>query len=296
MESEKCQRCHQDIYGQWSSSAHRFSSFNNQWYRKSIEYMQEVVGTTPSKWCGGCHDPAVLYTGLMDLPLKDIIDREESHVGLGCVMCHSISVESTMGLAGFTVDYPPLYQLATSENPIVQAVHDFVVKLNPEAHRRSFMKPPLRDQASEFCSSCHKVHLDVPVNNYRWIRGIQRLRQLAGQWSLRARRAFVLLPGDPSNVHRLSHARDAVLRHGERRWHGPLPPLSGGEHSLAHSESGTRLSWIRLLSFSRMTLSALTSLESLRPDLSTPQLWVSQPVTSRRPSRSERKPPRALSA
>ena len=171
MESEKCQRCHQDIYGQWSSSAHRFSSFNNQWYRKSIEYMQEVVGTTPSKWCGGCHDPAVLYTGLMDLPLEDIIDREESHVGLGCVMCHSISVESTMGQAGFTVDYPPLYQLATSENPIVQAVHDFVVKLNPEAHRRSFMKPPLRDQASEFCSSCHKVHLDVPVNNYRWIRG-----------------------------------------------------------------------------------------------------------------------------
>src|SRR5581483_8542534 len=28
-----------------------------------------------------------------------------------------------------------------------------------------------RDQTPEFCSSCHKVHLDVPVNHYRWIRG-----------------------------------------------------------------------------------------------------------------------------
>ena len=29
----------------------------------------------------------------------------------------------------------------------------------------------MRNQTAEFCSSCHKVHLDVPVNHYRWIRG-----------------------------------------------------------------------------------------------------------------------------
>ena len=33
------------------------------------------------------------------------------------------------------------------------------------------MKPFHREQTAEFCSSCHKVHLDVPVNDYRWIRG-----------------------------------------------------------------------------------------------------------------------------
>ena len=43
MESDACARCHQDIYKQWQSSAHHFSSFNNQWYRKSIEYMQDVT-------------------------------------------------------------------------------------------------------------------------------------------------------------------------------------------------------------------------------------------------------------
>jgi formate-dependent nitrite reductase cytochrome c552 subunit len=90
MKSEACQRCHADIYKQWNSSAHHFSSFNNQWYRASIEYMQDVVGTKPSKWCGGCHDPAVLFSGLMDTPIRQIVDRPEAHAGLGCMMCHSI--------------------------------------------------------------------------------------------------------------------------------------------------------------------------------------------------------------
>jgi hypothetical protein len=46
--SAACGRCHRDIYEQWNSSMHHFASFNNQWYRKSIEYMQDVVGTRPS--------------------------------------------------------------------------------------------------------------------------------------------------------------------------------------------------------------------------------------------------------
>jgi Flp pilus assembly protein TadD len=29
----------------------------------------------------------------------------------------------------------------------------------------------MRTDTAEFCSTCHKVHLDVPVNHYRWIRG-----------------------------------------------------------------------------------------------------------------------------
>jgi tetratricopeptide (TPR) repeat protein len=172
MESESCKRCHQDIYNQWFSSAHHFSSFNNQWYRNSIEYMQDTVGTKPSKWCGGCHDPAVLYSGLMDTPIKQIVHRPESQAGLGCMMCHSIAnVKSTMGQADFYLEYPKLHELAATQNPVMRAIHDFTIRLNPEPHRRTFLKPFMKDQTAEFCSSCHKVHLDVPVNNYRWFRG-----------------------------------------------------------------------------------------------------------------------------
>ncbi len=172
MESDSCKRCHEDIYNQWFSSAHHFSSFNNQWYRKSIEYMQDTIGTKPSKWCGGCHDPAVLYAGLMDTPIKQIVHRPEAQAGLGYMMCHSIAkVKSTMGQGDFYLEYPKLHELAATQNPVARALHDFLIRLNPEPHRRVFLKPFMRNQTAEFCSSCHKVHLDVPVNAYRWFRG-----------------------------------------------------------------------------------------------------------------------------
>lgn len=172
MESDSCRRCHADVYKEWSSSAHHFSSFNNQWYRKSIEYMQDVVGTRPSKWCGGCHDPAVLYSGLMDTPIKQIVHTPEAQAGLGCMMCHSIAqVKSTMGQGDFYLEYPKLHELAASKNPVVRTLHDYLIRLNPEPHRRTFLKPFMRNQTAQFCSTCHKVHLDVPVNHYRWIRG-----------------------------------------------------------------------------------------------------------------------------
>jgi tetratricopeptide (TPR) repeat protein len=172
MQSDSCKRCHEDIYKQWYSSAHHFSSFNNQWYRKSIEYMQDTIGTKPSKWCGGCHDPAVLYAGLMDTPIKQMVHTPPAQAGLGCMMCHSIAaVKSTMGQGDFYLEYPELHELAASKNPVVRYMHDFLVKLNPEPHRRAFLKPFMKEQTAEFCSSCHKVHLDVPVNSYRWFRG-----------------------------------------------------------------------------------------------------------------------------
>jgi tetratricopeptide (TPR) repeat protein len=172
LKSQACERCHADIYQQWQSSMHHFSSFNNQWYRQSIVYMQEVDGVKSSKWCAGCHDPALLFSGKFDTPIKDRVNTPEANAGLSCMMCHSIvHVKSTMGQSDYVLEYPKLHALAASDNPVMRALHDFMVKLNPEPHRRVFLKPFMREQVPEFCSGCHKVHLDVPVNNYRWLRG-----------------------------------------------------------------------------------------------------------------------------
>ncbi len=172
MTSQVCGRCHTEIYRQWNESAHHFSSFNNQWYRKSVEYMQDVVGTKPSRWCAGCHDHAVFFNGRFDRPIKEQIDTPEAQAGLSCTSCHSIvHVKSSMGQGDFTIEYPPLHDLAASGNKALSAVHDFLIRLDPEPHRRTFLKPFHREQTAEFCSACHKVHLDVPVNGYRWFRG-----------------------------------------------------------------------------------------------------------------------------
>ncbi|SPE36604.1 Tetratricopeptide TPR_2 repeat protein [Candidatus Sulfopaludibacter sp. SbA6] len=178
MDSESCGQCHKDIYEQWNkdiyeqwkSSMHHFASFNNQFYRKSIEYMQDVAGTRPSKWCAGCHDHAVFFNGRFDRPIREQIDTPEAQAGLGCMSCHAIvHVASSMGNADFTVEYPPLHELANSHNRYIRAIDYFLTYLNPKPHKQTFLKPYM--ESAEFCSTCHKVHLDVPVNHYRWVRG-----------------------------------------------------------------------------------------------------------------------------
>ncbi|HET9480390.1 MAG TPA: multiheme c-type cytochrome, partial [Candidatus Polarisedimenticolia bacterium] len=164
--------CHPDITDQWESSMHHFSSFNNQWYRKSIEYMQDTIGTSSSKWCGGCHDMAILLTGRMDTPIREQIDTPEAQAGIGCLVCHSIvHVKDTMGQGGFVLEYPQMHRLAASKSPFMKLMHDYMTRLDPAPHRETMLKPFHRDSTPEFCSACHKVHLDAPVNNYRWLRG-----------------------------------------------------------------------------------------------------------------------------
>src|SRR5436190_21477072 len=103
MDSESCQKCHPDIYHQWSSSMHHFASFNNQWYRKSIEYMQDTIGIRSSMWCAGCHDHALAFADLMQKhPIREIEGTPEGQNGLGCMSCHSIvHVKDSMGQGGF---------------------------------------------------------------------------------------------------------------------------------------------------------------------------------------------------
>ncbi len=172
LDSKACGECHKDIYDMWNSSAHHFSSFNNQFYRKAVEYMQETAGVQSSKWCAGCHDHAMFFNGRFEKPAIEQIDTDAAQAGLGCMSCHSITrVPSTMGNGGFEMSYPPLHKLMTTKNKVVHALNEYVIYTAPAAHRKAFLKPFMRLDAPQFCSTCHKVHLDVPVNNYRWFRG-----------------------------------------------------------------------------------------------------------------------------
>ncbi len=172
VDSKACEKCHADIYRQWESSAHHFSSFNNQWYRQAIVYMQGVEGVQPSKFCAGCHDPALLFPGKFNTPIQNRIFTPAAQAGIGCMVCHSIRmVRSTMGNGSYTIEYPALFKLVDTKNPLLRRLIDFLIEEDPEPHRRTFMKPFMQNNPAEFCSACHKVHLDVPVNHYRWVRG-----------------------------------------------------------------------------------------------------------------------------
>ncbi|MCY4204141.1 MAG: tetratricopeptide repeat protein [Bacteroidetes bacterium] len=170
--SESCgqQGCHPDIVAQWEASAHRFSSFNNPYYRKSIEALIERGGNEPARWCASCHDPLVLFTGrFTDDQLLDF-EHPTSTAGITCLSCHAIeALRDVKGNGRYVISVPDEYPFARSNDDTRQWVHNTLVRAKPGPHREAMLKSV--HQTMEFCGSCHKVGLPVEVNNYRWKRG-----------------------------------------------------------------------------------------------------------------------------
>ena len=195
-----CVTCHADVVDQWSKSAHRFASFNNPFYEATIEDMREaaVAGNAEvdahisyftnsaapnqredltgkealvkSKWCSGCHDPALMLAGKM----TSDIDRNspQAQAGLTCLACHAIDhIHNVTGNGNYNIadEQEDPYLFAEADEGFRRFVHDTAVKARPAVHKRQMLKPFFR--SAEFCATCHKVSLDTRVNNYRWLRG-----------------------------------------------------------------------------------------------------------------------------
>jgi len=170
--SEECRRCHPDVVAQWESSAHRFSSMNNPFYRVAVNDLRALgpEGMQRSQWCGACHDPALLFPGAM----RSDFDPEspQAHAGLTCAACHRIDqVHNLAGNGGyrFDDDDESPYLFADAEGETGRFLNERLIKSKPEVHRRRMLKPFFRDPA--YCAVCHKVSLDRPVNFYRFLRG-----------------------------------------------------------------------------------------------------------------------------
>ncbi|MEM8488466.1 MAG: tetratricopeptide repeat protein, partial [Bacteroidota bacterium] len=162
--------CHPDVYAQWEESVHHFSSFNNPWYRKSIEVLVERKGNEPAAWCASCHDPQVLYTGGMvaDKPID--MDHWTAKEGLTCLSCHAIEgLQDVKGNGRYVISKPDEYPFARAEDGVGKWLHTKLIKTKPEAHRAAMLKPV--HKTDEFCGSCHKVGLPPEVNHYKWKRG-----------------------------------------------------------------------------------------------------------------------------
>jgi hypothetical protein len=211
-----CARCHADVTEQWASSAHRFASMNNPFYEATVNLLREesleageavnahlaefglpaeATGRVKSKWCSGCHDPALMLAGSMD----DEIDRTsvEAQAGLTCLACHSIdAIHDVTGNGNYNIadeqEDPYLFSDA-AEGSWREFLHDAALKAKPTVHMRQLLAPELR--TPEFCASCHKVSLDTPVNNYRWLRGQNEYDNWHDSGiSLNASRTFYLPP------------------------------------------------------------------------------------------------------
>jgi tetratricopeptide (TPR) repeat protein len=176
MMDDYCLKCHKDAYKGWFHSAHHFSSFNNKAYLSSVRETRQVAlkrdgNTQAARWCAGCHDPVPFFSGEFDDPNYDDVNTASSQAGITCTVCHSITnVNSTRGNADYTIKEPEHYPFAFSQNPWLQWVNNTLIKAKPEMHKKTFLKPVIKDSA--FCSTCHKVSIPYALNHYKdFLRG-----------------------------------------------------------------------------------------------------------------------------
>ncbi len=175
MNDQYCQECHQDSHQSWSQSVHRFASFNNPAYLFSVRETRRVAlerdgNLQAARFCAGCHDPVVFFSGKFDDPDFDDENDPAGQAGITCTSCHAIThVNSPRGNSDFTIEEPIHYPFAFADSEALQWVNRQLIKAKPDFHKKTFLKP--LHTTAEFCAGCHKVHLPVELNNYKWLRG-----------------------------------------------------------------------------------------------------------------------------
>jgi tetratricopeptide (TPR) repeat protein len=148
-ETESCAGCHADAAAQWRSSAHAFGSFNNPVYRVVIDGFRERMGREPSRFCGGCHDVALLVDGAMAGDVAPTDSR--GHGGITCRVCH--------GIESVHEDGNGSYALSSSPIPIPRDGDDESLR----AHKARMALPPLR--TAQMCGACHRSFLSAETGN-----------------------------------------------------------------------------------------------------------------------------------
>ncbi len=175
-----CLECHADVHDSWSHSVHKWSSFNNPAYAFSVRNTRQAVhardgSADASRFCAGCHDPVPFFSGAFDDerwhdPDYDVAADPLGAAGITCTVCHSITeVTSVRGNADYVITEPVHYPFTFSDVPLLQWVNRQLVKAKPDFHKETFLKP--LHATTEFCSTCHKVHLPEELNDYKWLRG-----------------------------------------------------------------------------------------------------------------------------
>lgn len=157
-----CASCHEDVAASWAQSAHARSSFDNPWYRASVDAFRAERGNEASRFCAGCHDPVLLVNGAIDEEVEG--DDPRAHAGIPCLVCHSATETRSDGNGSFTLDLAPV-PIPNPDDADEVALH--VARVTPS---------PLRTAA--LCGSCHRSFIGDEVGSPHHMAGIDDI----GAW------------------------------------------------------------------------------------------------------------------
>jgi len=166
--SESCGSagCHEEIYREWSISAHRWSSMDPA-FQAIQGVMAKQNGPESTRYCGGCHDPASLFAGTKNIFTEDLTSIRGYNEGVSCLVCHSIRETDLKGNANYVISQPERYLYEVAAGPLAKPVSDFLIRAYPRRHVEVFSKRLFK--TPEYCAACHKQFIDEEVNKVGWV-------------------------------------------------------------------------------------------------------------------------------
>jgi hypothetical protein len=159
---DQCSVCHAAVFDQWNRSVHRFSSMDNAIYAPAFEVTRRDRFIAGTRFCAGCHDPALLFGGDVD-GQRIARTHERASLGVGCVLCHSVErLHDRTGNGGYVLSRAPIADTIPERRE--DGTFDGVA-----AHRARAINDTVR--SAELCGTCHKVALVEAVTRGPWLRG-----------------------------------------------------------------------------------------------------------------------------
>jgi len=155
-EVNACTECHATIAEEWNDSVHALASMSNPFYRLAFDDFTEKSGVEKLPFCGGCHDPALLYDGALKQPIDGASER--AHVGISCNTCHGIEAVTADGNASYTLNTTPI-PVPKDGDP--QSLKDHLARVG---------MAPLR--TNDLCVSCHRGFMSPETGHEVVISGL----------------------------------------------------------------------------------------------------------------------------
>lgn len=166
--SESCgtSGCHEQVYREWSVSAHRYSAMDLA-FRAVQTNMGQQNGPESTRYCAGCHDPISLFAGTKNLFRDDLTSPIGRQEGVSCIVCHSIKETDIKGNASYVITQPSRYLFELSDSGRVRLVSNFLIRAYPRHHVQSLQHRLFK--SPEFCAGCHKQFIDEEINQVGWV-------------------------------------------------------------------------------------------------------------------------------
>jgi hypothetical protein len=152
--------CHEQIYNEWSPSAHRYASMDALFQRVQ-EFMAKETSPEHTRYCAGCHDPISLFSGAKNSG-NITLSALGADEGISCLVCHSIVQTDVQGNGDYTIRPPERYVYEQHDGRFAKLLSDFLIRTYPGHHVTSYSRSLYK--TPEFCGACHKQYVDREVN------------------------------------------------------------------------------------------------------------------------------------